>query len=94
MVEGGEEEANTSSSVPQVNPPVDMEGSAEELEAQHIYLVLQKDRRVSRSFRAEWYMSHLNSVVRVPRISSIVSSISLQVRLFFGDISFDCVQII
>ena len=46
----------------------------EELEAKHIYIILQKDVRVSRNFRAEWFMKHLNSVVTVPRISSIVSS--------------------
>ncbi|XP_047735528.1 KICSTOR complex protein SZT2-like [Hyalella azteca] len=42
-----------------------------ELEAAHVYLLLKKDLRISRNVRAEWYLEHLNTVIRVPRCTSI-----------------------
>lgn len=50
------------------------EDEGEELEAAHVYLLLKKDLPISRNLRAEWYLEHLNTVIRVPRWNDIVSS--------------------
>ncbi|KAF2360105.1 hypothetical protein FHG87_009134 [Trinorchestia longiramus] len=47
------------------------EDDGKELEAAHVYLLLKKDLRISRNLRAEWYLEHLNTVIRVPRWTSI-----------------------
>ena len=52
------------------------EGEGEQLEAAHVYLLLKKDLRISRNLRAEWYLEHLNKVIRVSRRTNFVSRLS------------------
>ena len=38
-----------------------------ELEAEHVFLLMKKEYRISRNTRALWYFNNLNKVVRVPK---------------------------
>ncbi|XP_047479590.1 KICSTOR complex protein SZT2-like isoform X5 [Penaeus chinensis] len=46
--------------------PSDEEG-VEALEAEHVYILMKKEYRISRNVRAEWYLQRINSVITVPR---------------------------
>ena len=37
----------------------------ETLEAEHVYLLLKKNTRISRNLRAEWFFEHLNTVIKI-----------------------------
>lgn len=37
-----------------------------ELEADHVFLLMKNEYRISRNTRAQWYFNHLNQVVRFP----------------------------
>ena len=42
-----------------------------ELEAEHIFLLMKKEYRISRNTRAQWYFNHLNEVVNIPKAEKI-----------------------
>ncbi len=42
-----------------------------ELEAEHIFLLMKKEYRISRNTRAQWYLNHLNQVVSIPKADTI-----------------------
>ncbi|XP_042227057.1 KICSTOR complex protein SZT2-like isoform X3 [Homarus americanus] len=51
-----------------VNEPrsTDEEG-VEALEAEHVYILMKKEYRISRNVRAEWYLRRINSIITFPR---------------------------
>uniref|UniRef100_A0A0N7ZXW0 Protein SZT2 n=1 Tax=Daphnia magna TaxID=35525 RepID=A0A0N7ZXW0_9CRUS len=42
-----------------------------ELEAEHLFLLMKKDYRISRNARAEWYFNHLNHTVQIPKADKV-----------------------
>jgi len=42
------------------------------LDADHVYLLMSRKYRIARNRRAEWYFDKLNSVIRIPKKTSIV----------------------
>ncbi|XP_050730013.1 KICSTOR complex protein SZT2-like isoform X17 [Eriocheir sinensis] len=47
-------------------PPPDEEG-VEVLEADHVYILMRREYRISRNVRAEWYLRRINSIITFPR---------------------------
>ncbi|KAK7077438.1 hypothetical protein SK128_019914, partial [Halocaridina rubra] len=39
----------------------------EVLEAEHVYILLKKEYRISRNVRAEWYLKRINTIITVPK---------------------------
>ena len=42
-----------------------------ELQAEHLFLLMKKDYRISRNARAEWYFNHLNHTVQIPKADKV-----------------------
>lgn len=42
-----------------------------ELEAEHLFLLMKKDYRISRNARAEWYFNHLNHTIQIPKADKV-----------------------
>lgn len=42
-----------------------------ELEAEHIFLLMKKEYRISRNTRAQWYFKHLNQIVSFAKADKI-----------------------
>ncbi|XP_063888022.1 KICSTOR complex protein SZT2-like isoform X5 [Scylla paramamosain] len=51
---------------PTDHPPPDEEG-VEVLEAEHVYILMKREYRISRNVRAEWYLRRINSIITFPR---------------------------
>lgn len=49
---------------------------AEALEAEHVYILMKKEYRISRNVRAEWYLQRINSIITIPKMEKLVSIIS------------------
>lgn len=42
-----------------------------ELEAEHVFLLMKKEYRISRNTRAEWYFNHLNRTVLIRKADKV-----------------------
>ncbi|XP_076055800.1 KICSTOR complex protein SZT2-like isoform X3 [Oratosquilla oratoria] len=47
--------------------PSSNDEDGEVLEAEHLYILMKKDYRISRNIRAEWYLKRINTIITVPR---------------------------
>ncbi|XP_069157334.1 KICSTOR complex protein SZT2 isoform X2 [Procambarus clarkii] len=43
------------------------EEGVEALEAEHVYILMKKEYRISRNVRAEWYLRRINSIISFPK---------------------------
>jgi len=52
------------------------------LEADRIYVLMQKDYRLSRNARAKWYLSHLHKEIKVKKYESCAGAILKNLWLY------------